>query len=962
MPTVRPPSPATDPSIRLLGVVRAVALELHPKQMQAASVSLDSSLDRDLAFDSLGRLELFARLEKEFDVTLSESQFAAAETPRDLLRLVLGAAGSARVAVPAVEAAVEAAGVAPAETAGLPVKAETLVEVLDWHAGAHPERPHIRLYDDDGDGQVITFRDLADGATRVAAGLQRHDLRSGEAVLVMLPTGRDYFLTFFGILLAGGIPVPIYPPGRPAQIEEHLRRHATIAGNCRAALMVTQADAAPFARLMRALVETLRAVVTVEDLIAGPGAFAAPKVAASDIAFLQYTSGSTGNPKGVVLTHRNLLANVRAMGQAFQITPTDVLVSWLPLYHDMGLIGAWLGTLYHAVPLVIMSPLAFLARPQRWLRAIHRFRGTISTAPNFAYELCARRIEDKDLAGLDLSSWRIAANGAEPISPDTLERFSARFAPFGFRRSSLLPVYGLAECSVGLAFTPTGTGPAIDRIQRDPFMDVGRALPAPDADAKALRFVVCGVPLPGHQIRVVDDAERELPDRRQGRIQFRGPSATSGYFRNPEATRALIRGDWLDSGDLGYMAEGRLVVTGRLKDMIIRAGRNIYPAELEAAVGEIPGILKGNVAVFASRDPASETERLVVMAECRKRDPAVLDELRRRVNDLAVDLVGMPADDVALVPPKTIPKTSSGKIRRAASRALYEKGALGEERRAVWLQLARLALAGAWPQARRWWRGLGAVLYAGYCYAVLAAIGFVTWLTVAALPREPGRWAATRLALRALSAAVAVPVTVHGRDNLPPEGAPCILVANHASYVDGPVLILALGRSFRFVAKVELLQSMVPRVFLSRIGTVFVERLEREKSMTDAQKLKDKTRVGHALLFFPEGTFTRVAGVLPFHMGAFVAAAEAGVPVVPIAVRGTRSILRDSSGFPRRGAVAVVIGAPLDPKALDAPDDTWSAAIRLRDAARAHILRYCGEPDLEHERSPVQAARAGERA
>jgi 1-acyl-sn-glycerol-3-phosphate acyltransferase len=959
MPADLAPSLAVaDLSPRLLGVVRAVALELHPKQVQAASVTLDSSLDRDLAFDSLGRLELFARLEKEFDVTLAENLFAAAETPRDLLRLVLAAAGAERGAVTAVDTA----GVAPAETAGLPVKAETLVEVLDWHAGAHPERPHIRLYDDMGDGEVITFRDLADGATRVAAGLQRVDLRSGEAVLIMLPTGREYFLTFFGILLAGGIPVPIYPPGRPSQIEEHLRRHATIAQNCRAALMVTSAEAAPFARLMRGLVDSLRAVTTVDDLIAGAGRFAAPKIAGSDIAFLQYTSGSTGNPKGVVLTHHNLLANVRAMGQAFQVTPADVLVSWLPLYHDMGLIGAWLGTLYHAVPLVIMSPLAFLARPQRWLRAIHRFRGTISTAPNFAYELCARRIEDKDVAGLDLSSWRIAANGAEPISPDTLERFAARFAPYGFRRASLLPVYGLAECSVGLAFTPVGSGPAIDRIERDPFMDSGKALPTAEADARALRFVVCGVPLPGHQIRVVDDAERELPDRRQGRIEFRGPSATSGYFRNPEATRALIRGDWLDSGDLGYMAEGRLVVTGRLKDMIIRAGRNIYPAELEAAIGEIPGILKGNVAVFASRDPTSETERLVVMAECRKRDPATLEDLRRRVNERAVDLVGMPADDVALVPPGVVPKTSSGKIRRAASRALYEKGALGEERRAVWLQLARVALAGVWPWARRWLRGLGAVLYAGYCYVALAAIATPTWITVALLPREPWRWAVVRLALRALSGAVAVPVVVQGRDHLPREGEPCILVANHASYVDGPVLILALGRSFRFVAKIELLQNVVPRVFLSRIGTEFVERLERERSMTDAQKLKDKTRAGDAFLFFPEGTFTRVSGLLPFHMGAFVAAAEAGVPVVPIAIRGTRSILRDGSGLPRRGAVAVVIGAPLDPKAYGAPADPWAAAIRLREAARAHILRYCGEPDLEHERSPVQAARAGERA
>jgi 1-acyl-sn-glycerol-3-phosphate acyltransferase len=953
MPTDPLQSSPDKTASRLLKVVRDVAIELHPKQVQAAQVALDSSLDRDLAFDSLGRLELFARLEKEFDVTLSESLFAGAETPRDLLRLVFGAGGAA-AALP-----MAAADVALTAAAGLPNDAETLLDVLDWHVNAHPDRAHIRLYEDDGDGEVVTFRVLAEGAARVAAGLQVHDLKAGEAVLIMLPTGRPYFETFFAVLRAGGIPVPIYPPGRPSQIEEHLRRHAAIANNCRAALMVTVDEAKPFARLMQSLVDTMRAVVTPEDLARDAAAFAAPRIAASDIAFLQYTSGSTGSPKGVVLTHCNLLANIRAMGQTFRATPTDVFVSWLPLYHDMGLIGAWFGTLYHAIPLVIMSPLAFLARPQRWLKAIHRFRGTMSAAPNFAYELCARRVEDKDIRGLDLSSWRIAVNGAEPVSPDTLERFCARFAPYGFKRTTMLPAYGLAECSVGLTFTPTEEGPIVESIARDPFMNEGHAQPVPPTEPKALRFVVCGQPLPGHQVRVVDTADRELPDRQEGRVQFRGPSATSGYFRNPEKTRELFHGDWLDSGDLGYMAEGHLVVTGRVKDMIIRAGRNIYPAELEAAVGDIDGILKGNVAVFGSVDPVSRTERLVVMAECRKTDPAVQEELRRRVNELALDLVGTPADDVALVPPNTIPKTSSGKIRRAASRDIYEKGTFEEAQRAVWLQVARLALSGVLPRLRRGLREATATLYAAYCYGLGALLAPPTWLALLLLPRESWRWGVTRAALRACFALAGIPIAVHGRENLPLVGRPCVFVANHASYADGLILIAALTRRASFIAKVELAGSLITRVILGGLGAEFVERLEREKVVADARRLQVLAQAGRSLLFFPEGTFTRVAGLLPFHMGAFVAAAEAGVPVVPVAIRGTRSILRDGSLMPRRGAVSVTVGAPLEPKSF--ATDPWRAAIGLRDAARAHILRYCGEPDLEHERSPLMMARAGER-
>jgi acyl-CoA synthetase (AMP-forming)/AMP-acid ligase II len=308
----------------------------------------------------------------------------------------------------------------------------------------------------------------------------------------------------------------------------------------------------------------------------------------------------------VVLSHANILANIRAMGETIEASSEDVFVSWLPMYHDMGLIGAWLGSLYFAMLSVLMSPLAFLARPERWLWAIHRHGGTISAAPNFAYELCLSKIPDEALEGLELGTWRRAFNGAEPVSARTVRRFSERFEPYGLKPTSLAPVYGLAEAAVGLAFPPLDSGAVIDRIDRREYERRGRALPAAAIDTSALEFVACGRPLPGHEIRIVGPTGRELGEREEGRLEFRGPSATSGYLRNPSATATLFDGDWLDSGDLAYIAGADVYLTSRVKDVIIRGGRNIYPYEVEEAVGDLDGIRKGCVAVFGQASRKSK--------------------------------------------------------------------------------------------------------------------------------------------------------------------------------------------------------------------------------------------------------------------------------------------------------------------------------------------------------------------
>jgi 1-acyl-sn-glycerol-3-phosphate acyltransferase len=907
---------------------------------RAVRAALDSSLERDLSLDSLARVELVLRVERAFDVSLPERALYAAETPRDLLRLIHGSRGVRRA-----EPEKGIRSLVQAEPGAIACEAETLLAALDWHVATHPDRLQVHLYTEAGE-EELSYAAIRRGAAACASRIAAHGLQPGQTAAIMLPTGRDYLFSFFGILMAGGVPVPLYPPARPAQIEEHLRRHAGILGNCRAAMLITIPEAKTVALLLRSQVQSLQQVLMPEDLAGGDAEFTPLPANPGDIAFLQYTSGSTGNPKGVILTHANLVANIRGMSEAVQAGTDDVFVSWLPLYHDMGLIGAWFAALYLGFPTVLMSPLAFLSHPSRWLWAIHRHRGTLSGGPNFSYELCLKRVEDAELEGLDLSCWRYAFNGAEPVSPDTLAAFERRFARYGLRPNALQPVYGLAEASVGLTFSAPGTRYRIDRIERAAFQNRGVARPADAGDANALQLPCCGRVISGHYLRVVDSAGVELADRQEGRLQFKGPSATSGYYRNPEQTKALFAGAWLDTGDLAYLADGELYLSGRAKDIIIRGGRNLYPYELEHAVGALPGIRKGCVAVFGSPDPASGTERVIVLAETRETETAALEALRRSINDCAVDLVGLPADDVVLAPPHTVLKTSSGKIRRAASREYYESGSSGARPAPVWLQIARLARASLLPELRRQLRMLSGLAYSAWVWLIFLILAAPTLAASVFLRKPAWGWRFSRVMANGFLRLCRLPLVVHGLENIPAAG-PFVVAVNHASYLDGLFLLAALReRGYSFAAKRELSQSLVPRLFLRSIGTDFVERTDIKQGVEDASRLAESARAGRTPIFFAEGTFNRTAGLLPFRMGAFVVAAQTGVPLLPVTIRGARSVLRDGSWFARRGAVVVTISAPLLPQGSD-----WNAAVALRDAARAEILRHCGEPDLAPRRA-----------
>ncbi|CAN2535008.1 2-succinylbenzoate--CoA+ligase [Methylocapsa aurea] len=937
----------------VFAVVGSLAREMHPRRNTPAEISLSSRLEQDLGVDSLARAELTMRLERAFHAPLPIEALGRADTVGDLLNALEKAPGAEPPsfveptpgeALPHIRAAFEA---------------RTLTEALDWHAAQNPERLHLTfLRDAATPAGALTYWRLADEARRAAEGLVARDVAPGDRVALMLPTGIDFFVGFFAILYAGAIPVPIYPPMRMAQIEEHLTRQIGILRNAGVKMLLTTPEGLRLAGLARRQIETLEEIVAVADLTAAAsGAPLPPTREAGATAMLQYTSGSTGDPKGVVLSHANLLANVRAMGLAIGASSADTFVSWLPLYHDMGLIGAWLGCLHFGAPLYVMSPLTFLSRPTSWLEAIDRHRGTLSAAPNFAFELCLDKIDPAQIEGLDLGSLRMVANGAEPISPRTLRRFAEKFGKYGFRAEAMAPVYGLAENSVGLAFPPPGRAPMIDLIDRDALSTDGRAEPAAqeapaqdsaEQDSAMLEIVSCGAPLPDHEIRIVDAAGRELGERREGRLEFRGPSATAGYFRNEEKTKALIRDGWLDSGDRAYLAGGELYVTGRVKDIVIRAGRHLYPQEIEEAVAAVEGIRKGCVAAFGVADTETGTERLIVVAETYETVPEALGALETKVQTAVGAVCGAPADEIRFVPPRATPKTSSGKIRRGAAKTLFEEGRLGEPRGPVWLQIAHLALLGLWPAARGAARRAGELLYAGWWWLVVGVGYFATFVAVMILPGRAARWAAARRIAGIMLRALGVEITTEGLDRLPAGGA--VLAFNHSSYVDVMLLVARLPGEPAFVAKKELAGQIFAGPFLRRLGALFVERFDIAASVADAETLAAAAREGRNLAFFPEGTFTRRPGLCGFYLGAFKIAAEADLPVYPGVLRGTRGMLRGGQWFPRRAALSLAILPP-----LRAGGTNFTCALRLRDHVRAAILARCGEPDLSELTKPRRA-------
>ncbi|MBC7002185.1 AMP-binding protein [Photobacterium sp. BZF1] len=950
----------------LLDLVTELAKEVNPGNFDSSTVQLDSSLDQDLGLDSLSRAELIQRTEQQFALTLPSQTLAEIDTPRDLLNAIFNAEQHPT----AIRATAEKIELPTASS--YPDQVQTLQELLRWHVDQHGDRPHLYVYQDADNVESISYQTLYQQAQIIASRLQDLGIGPGDTVAIMLPTCNAYFYCFFGILLSRAIPVPIYPPARPSQIEDHLVRHSKILQNAETKMLITVEQAKGLSTLLKLHVPALEHIVTAEEIETLSAESVSSeqqqigKAQLGDIAFLQYTSGSTGVPKGVQLTHANLLANIRAMGKAVGATSDDVFVSWLPVYHDMGLIGAWFGSLYHAIPLVIMSPLNFLTQPKRWLWALHHHRGTITAAPNFAYELCVNKIPDTDLEGLDLSSVRHCWNGAEPISPATMKAFTQRFQPYGFTPEAMTPVYGLAESSVGLTFPLNTRTPRVEWVDRQAMMDSGKAVlksgkattdkhlnpEGSEGEQKDINVLLehnipligLGHPLPGHQIRVVDSQGRELPERQEGELEFKGPSSTSGYYRAPDKTAGLYHGEWLRTGDRALTMEGELFLTGRVKDIIIKAGRNIYPQELESAVSQLDGIRKGCIAVFASANPKTGTEQLVVLAETKLNDEQQKQKLRDEIQNLSINLLGIPTDVVALCPPHTVPKTSSGKIRRSACKTLFEENKLNAPQRAVWWQATRLFISSAKPAFTRFKRLAADWGFAFYMWLIMALLAPPVWVLVALLSSRQACWSVARWGARMLMKLTQTRMEITGIDNLPSGDSPYLVIVNHASYLDGLVLLAATGKDHQFVAKSELKDNFFARTFLEKLGTHFVERFDTQKSLTDSRQLAAFVDSPSPLTIFPEGTLYRMAGIHDFHLGAFQIAVEKQIPILPVTLKGTRSILRDKSLFPRKGDIDVIISPLLKPDGSD-----WQATLALRNAARKIILANSGEPDLARE-------------
>jgi fatty-acyl-CoA synthase len=927
-------------------------------------------LERELGLGSLERVELMLRLGEACGVRLPDRVVAEADSVQDLIDAILQDEPRGDVPPPSRGQA-STASVSPAPDQQAPTlrpdleesirNAETLTEILRLRGRGEPGRAHIHLYEENDQLRTITYGELYSRASAVAADLLRRGLEPGQTVAIMLPTCAEFFWSFAGILLAGGIPVPIYPPFRADRIAEYATRQANILRNAEGRFLVTWRQAEGLARLLQPRVPTLREVLNAEKITGTPAPSEGTSTQwrpvenlshsarAGDIAFLQYTSGSTGDPKGVTLTHANLLANIHAIMDGIQLTREDVAVTWLPLYHDMGLIGVWLVPLFVGVPVVVMSPLAFLSRPDRWLWAIHRHRGTISPAPNFAYELCVRKIAEKDLQGLDLSSWRAALNGSEPVHAETIERFATRFAPYGFRRESLLPVYGLAEASLAVSVPKIGSGCRVDRIERSVFESEGRAIPASADEAARLEFVGAGKPLSNVEVRIVANDGGDADERVEGHLWFRSPSATSGYYRNPTATADIMRdGGWIDSGDLAYCADGDLFITGRAKDVIIKAGRNLYPHEVEDIVGRVEGVRTGCVVAFGAPDARSGTERLVVAAETRNMSDGkrIAAEITRAVDTA----MGLPPDVVELFPPQSIPKTSSGKLRRSETRRLYLEGKLGKKQQPPWVQIGKLAIRGAVPRA--WWfarrgaKGALETLYGMYALAAFSVVLVPVWLAVS-VTRNPRRAAwlghkGSRLALLFAG----VPVRVEGHEVLAQLGqsGPWIFAPNHSSYVDNLVTIACLPPSVRFVAKGEVLDMPLLGKIASRSGQFSFDRSDPQARIRQAEQVNAALQRGVSVAIYPEGTFTAVTGIRPFQLGAFKAAVDTKCPICPVAVSGARQILRDKTFLPRPGRVTVTFGPLVAPD--PAAGDDWHEIVRLRDETREIIARAAGEPLL----------------
>lgn len=505
-------------------------------------------------------------------------------------------------------------------------------------------------------------------ARRAGGALRDAGLKPGDRVAIVLPTSIQFFDAFLGTQLAGGIPSALYPPFRLGKLDEYFARVRRSLAKVGARFLITDSRVK---RILGPAVEgagPIHTVIDAANLHSGPG-FVPVEAAPDDPAFLQFSSGSTVEPKAVTVSHRNLVTNLAMMLESFgDYTIEEAMngcVSWLPLYHDMGLVGCLYQGLYTPATVTYLNPESFIARPALWLQTISRYRAVISPAPHFAYGLCLKKVRDDEMSGVDLSTWRMALNGAEPIDIDTMEKFTRRFERWGFRPEALTPVYGLAEAGLAVSFSNPQTPPRVVEFDRDSLAKdgiairgVGRKLPS------------VGRPMPGLAFEIRGREDELLPAGSVGRIVVKGPSITPGYYGDPELTASIIRDGWLDTGDLGFVFEDEIYIAGRAKDLIIIRGRNYAPQEFEELLLDVDGVRTG-CTIAGGTFVEGVGEQLVILAERDSQTERTPEEIAADIESRILTGLSLNVHDIVVLPPGTLPRTSSGKMRRAEAMRQY---------------------------------------------------------------------------------------------------------------------------------------------------------------------------------------------------------------------------------------------------------------------------------------------------
>ncbi|SRR6266446_9329951 len=521
-----------------------------------------------------------------------------------------------------------------------------------------------------------SYAEIVLSAARIQSLLHRHGLKKGDRVALMLPDHEAFIATFLAAMRGGIIPVPICPPSTFGNRAD-LGIADAILKTARAAVLVTTTALVEAVKPL-AHIPPVREILTYEELERlskmDGGIGDAADLTPDDICYLQFTSGSTGSPKGVVVMHRNVYANAElSIVKALNMTTQDRVVSWLPMYHDMGLVGKFLSPFLFEIPVVFIATSRFIRSPSIWMETISKYRGTVSFGPNFAFALAAKRATESDLQKLDLSSLRVAGCGSEPISPQVLRDFFRVFQRAGLRKDTIVPCYGMAEATLAITFGQLDAPPRIESFDRSAYQTQRTAVPASGpSSGETIEIVSCGRTFEGHEIAILSEAGKPLPEKAVGEIVFSGPSVTSGYYEDHDKTKEMYRDGWLHTGDLGFMFNGELFVSGRKKDLIIINGKNFSPEQIEWVVGS--HVATNGVVAFSS--PAYETEELHIAVEVRPTVGRI--ELAQAIRHAITSAFSLVVSSIIFLRPGTIPKTTSGKVQRSMTKQMWLEGKLNE--------------------------------------------------------------------------------------------------------------------------------------------------------------------------------------------------------------------------------------------------------------------------------------------